>query len=62
MEINKRSDDESISAWASDQHFAGMLASSPSYFAASEDVRKYLRGVEQQRVGVPHPRSTIARR
>ena len=48
LEIIKRSDDESIFAWASDQYFAGMLAPSPSYFAASEDVRKYLRGVEQR--------------
>ena len=48
LEIIKRSDDESIFAWASDQYFAGMLASSPSYFVASEDVRKYLRGVEQR--------------
>ena len=67
LEIIKRSDDESMFAWASDQYFAGMLASSPSYFAAPVEIPERRRTTttlcnDQQRLGVPHLRSTIARR
>ena len=38
VEIIRRSKDESIFAWTSDQEFSGLLATEPSFFAGSADV------------------------